>query len=215
MQCIAFVETDSMFDWKAVKEQASFYDPLKSAERLKQERVRCEPHQGTFAKTVGISQARQSLLENGDRELRGDYLARVASEGLDVSYILTGMRSGGAALAADEGLLIQSFRGLLGPDQRALLRVAAAMGGQPLGGGDANLASEDALARMFEGILMGEDLSADRSDVARMLARHLPAALEQTQDLAPDRRPAASPSADTPPLTPARPRRASPRLPRT
>lgn len=215
MQCIAFVETNSMFDWKTVKEQASFYDPLKSAERLKQERVRCEPHQGTFAKTVGISQARQSLLENGDRELRGDYLARVAAEGLDVSYILTGMRSGGAALAADESMLVQYFRALSGPDQRALVRVGAAMGGQPLGSGDSTLASEDALARMFEGILMGEDLSADQSDVARMLARHLPDALERTRDVVPDPAPAASPSADTPPPTPARPRRASPRSPRT
>lgn len=215
MQCIAFVETDSMFDWKAVKEQASFYDPLKSAERLKQERVRCEPHQGTFAKTVGISQARQSLLENGDRELRGDYLARISVEGLDVGYILTGLRSGGSALHPDEGMLVQFFKSLTAPDRRALLRVAAAMGGQSLPTSDVALASEDALARMFEGILTGEDLSADPSDVARMLARHLPAALEQTQDLAPDPHQAASPSADTPPPPPARPRRASPRSPRT
>lgn len=184
-------------------------------ERIRAERKRLGFNQTDFATHTGVELTTQSRYEQGKQRPKIDYLSAAAQIGVDTQFILTGRHSGGDELTADEGALVRGARNLGQADRLALVRLAAVASGTPLPDSGPSLPSEDALARMFEGILMGEDLSADPSDVARMLARHLPAALEQTQDLAPDRRPAASPSADTPPLTPARPRRASPRLPRT
>jgi transcriptional regulator with XRE-family HTH domain len=64
----------------------------KFSARLREERMRVEPHQGRFAERIGITQNKQSFLENGTRELRADYLAAVAGAGIDVHYVLTGER---------------------------------------------------------------------------------------------------------------------------
>lgn len=189
---------------------------MSSGVRLREERKRLGLTQAELAERAGTDTQKQSLYETSKRKLTGDYLANLARLNIDTQYVLTGQRSGGEALTGDEGAIVQNARQLSEADRQALVRLTALMSGHPLPPmADLSLPSEDALARMFEGILMGEDLSADPSDVARMLARHLPDALERTRDVVPDPAPAASPSADTPPPTPARPRRASPRSPRT
>ena len=62
------------------------------ADRLREERVRIDPHQGRFAETIDVTRQKQSFLELGERELRADYLDRISTAGLDVMYILTGER---------------------------------------------------------------------------------------------------------------------------
>jgi transcriptional regulator with XRE-family HTH domain len=185
------------------------------ADRIRSERKRLGLNQSEMANHAGVELATQSRYELGKQRPKLDYLAAIATLGIDTQFILTGRHSGGDALSDDEGALVRGARKLGHADRHALIRLAAVAGGTPLPDTGPSLPSEDALARMFEGILTGEDLSADPSDVARMLARHLPAALERTRDVAPDPFPAASPTGDTLPPPPARPRRASPRSPRT
>ncbi|HEV2818799.1 MAG TPA: helix-turn-helix transcriptional regulator [Allosphingosinicella sp.] len=61
--------------------------------RLAEERKRLGLKQAEFAELVGTDVPKQSLYENDRRELRADYLARLAGANVDVAYILTGRRS--------------------------------------------------------------------------------------------------------------------------
>jgi transcriptional regulator with XRE-family HTH domain len=101
----------------------------KIARRLREERVRVEPHQGRFAAKIGLNQKRQSFLENGERELRGEYLALIASVGLDVGFIITGQRSAGD-LTREETNLLDSFRDLASDDRAALTHLALRLSGK-------------------------------------------------------------------------------------
>ncbi|WP_370171840.1 helix-turn-helix domain-containing protein [Sphingobium abikonense] len=96
------------------------------ASRLREERLRVEPHQGKFCDKIGVSRNRQSFLENGEREMRGDYLSLIAQHGLDVTYILTGRR-GGEQLAMRESTLLSQFRSLDDIGQCTVLLTAAQM----------------------------------------------------------------------------------------
>lgn len=78
------------------------------ASRLREERVRVEPHQGKFCEKIGVSRQRQSFLENGDRELRADYLDLISTAGIDISYVITGRRSGDL-LSERESALLDAF----------------------------------------------------------------------------------------------------------
>ncbi len=81
------------------------------ASRLREERTRIEPRQGEFAARVGVTQVKQSALENGSNELRGEYLADIAELGIDVGYVLTGNRSG-EGLTGVESELLRAIRHL-------------------------------------------------------------------------------------------------------
>src|SRR3712207_3492438 len=63
--------------------------------RLAEERKRLGLKQAEFAALVGTDVPKQSLYENDRRELRADYLARLAGAQVDIVYILTGRRSEG------------------------------------------------------------------------------------------------------------------------
>ena len=82
---------------------------MKFAARLREERVRIEPHQGRFAKRIGITQNKLSFLETGTRELRADFLAAVAEQGVDVHYVLTGERSIGESVSPDVAELVTAY----------------------------------------------------------------------------------------------------------
>jgi transcriptional regulator with XRE-family HTH domain len=69
--------------------------------RLADERKRLGMKQAEFVARLGIDVPRQSLYENDRRELRADYLARIAELGIDILYVVTGRRGEGARL--DEG----------------------------------------------------------------------------------------------------------------
>jgi transcriptional regulator with XRE-family HTH domain len=61
--------------------------------RLAEERKRLGLKQSQFADLVGTAVPKQSLYENDKRELRADYLARLAEANVDIVYVLTGQRS--------------------------------------------------------------------------------------------------------------------------
>lgn len=88
--------------------------------RLAEERKRLGLKQAEFAALVGTDVPKQSLYENDRRELRADYLARLADAHCDVVYILTGRRSEGDWLERDSSELLSDYLSLP-PDMRHAL----------------------------------------------------------------------------------------------
>ena len=64
--------------------------------RLREERKRLGFKQAEFAALVGTDVPKQSLYENGHRQLRAGYLARIEPVGVDLLYVVTGRRGEGA-----------------------------------------------------------------------------------------------------------------------
>lgn len=62
--------------------------------RLKEERGRLGLTQEAFGGLGGVSRAAQESYESGRRDVSSDYLASLAKAGVDVMYILTGVRTG-------------------------------------------------------------------------------------------------------------------------
>ena len=89
-----------------------------------------EPHQGEFAKLIGVSQGKQSLYERGERELRASYLAELDRAGLDVLYIITGRRAAGPQLSALETAMVGALAAVSREDGEALLQIARSLGGR-------------------------------------------------------------------------------------
>ncbi|WP_418122570.1 helix-turn-helix domain-containing protein [Variovorax sp. 160MFSha2.1] len=63
------------------------------SERLKAERSRLRLSQAAMAEAGGVGLNSQSNYENGHRSPDAEYLARVATIGVDVTYLLTGVRA--------------------------------------------------------------------------------------------------------------------------
>lgn len=61
--------------------------------RLVEERTRTGYSQADFARQLGISREGLRLYETGQRGLSAEFLAQAASLGVDVQYVLTGIRS--------------------------------------------------------------------------------------------------------------------------
>lgn len=98
--------------------------------RLAEERKRLGLKQAEFAALVGTDVPKQSLYENGRRELRGDYLARLADAQVDIVYVLTGRRSEGDWLDGGASELLGSYFALPPDLQQALVDFAARLGDQ-------------------------------------------------------------------------------------
>jgi transcriptional regulator with XRE-family HTH domain len=92
--------------------------------RLAEERKRLGLKQAEFAALVGTDVPKQSLYENGRRELRADYLARLAEARVDVVYVLTGRRFEGEWLGDGASELINFYLGLPPDLQVALVQFA-------------------------------------------------------------------------------------------
>lgn len=93
--------------------------------RLAEERKRLGLKQAEFAALVGTDVPKQSLYENDRRELRADYLARIADAGVDVVYVLTGQRTDGSWLGDGASELLSSYLALPSELQEALRQFAA------------------------------------------------------------------------------------------
>lgn len=93
--------------------------------RLAEERKRLGLKQAEFASLVGTDVPKQSLYENDRRELRADYLSRLAAAKVDVVYVLTAKRSEGAWLGEEASQLLSAYLALPGDMQEALLRLVA------------------------------------------------------------------------------------------
>lgn len=105
--------------------------------RLAEERKRLGLKQAEFADLVGTDVPKQSLYENDRRELRADYLARLADAKIDIVYILTGRRSEGDWLASGPSELLTSYLTLPPEMQDALEAFARSLRDQfarPQGG---------------------------------------------------------------------------------
>jgi transcriptional regulator with XRE-family HTH domain len=96
--------------------------------RLAEERKRLGLRQGAFADRVGTAVPKQSLYENGHRELRAAYLSRAAAAGVDVLYVLTGRRSSGHWLGDDVDALLLAYRSLPRGLRPAVLRLLDDLG---------------------------------------------------------------------------------------
>jgi transcriptional regulator with XRE-family HTH domain len=88
--------------------------------RLAEERKRLGLKQAEFASLVGTDVPKQSLYENDRRELRADYLARLADAEIDVFYVLTGQRMEGDWLGQGASELLSAYLALP-PDLQAVL----------------------------------------------------------------------------------------------
>ncbi|MBV8687909.1 MAG: helix-turn-helix domain-containing protein [Alphaproteobacteria bacterium] len=95
--------------------------------RLAEERKRLGLKQAEFAALVGTDVPKQSLYENDRRELRADYLARLAANKVDVVYVLTARRMEGEWLPEDATDLLSTYLALPPDLQKALLTLAGQM----------------------------------------------------------------------------------------
>ena len=85
MACIVF---DKRSKVNAVLRQMS-----KFFERLREERKRLGLNQTDFSAFAGVSTETQSNYERGSRKPDSEYLEAIAAHGVDVGYLLTGVRS--------------------------------------------------------------------------------------------------------------------------
>jgi transcriptional regulator with XRE-family HTH domain len=92
--------------------------------RLAEERKRLGLKQAEFAALVGTDVPKQSLYENDRRELRADYLARLAGAKVDVVYVLTGQRAEGEWLSEGASDLLSAFLCLPEDTQQILIGLA-------------------------------------------------------------------------------------------
>ena len=95
--------------------------------RLAEERKRLGLKQAEFADLVGTDVPKQSLYENDRRELRADYLARLASADVDIVYVLTGQRSEGEWLEEGPSELLSCYLSLPPEMQDALEGLARSL----------------------------------------------------------------------------------------
>lgn len=89
--------------------------------RLVAERERLKLNQTEFGALGGVARSAQANYEAGTRAPDWDYLARLHDEGVDVSFVLTGVPSG--KLAREEAELLTAFRVADATLKAATLRV--------------------------------------------------------------------------------------------
>ena len=90
--------------------------------RLREERERLGMTQRVFGDIGGVEPNAQGKYESGERMPRVDYLAALATRGVDASYVLSGIRTPALldGLSMDESALLKAFRQLSVDDQAAL-----------------------------------------------------------------------------------------------
>jgi transcriptional regulator with XRE-family HTH domain len=109
--------------------------------RLAEERKRLGLKQAEFASLVGTDVPKQSLYENDRRELRADYLARLAGAQVDVVYVLTGQRTEGDWLGRGASELLSAYLALPRELQEVLLRFVSGLREHIAGAGSRTLHS--------------------------------------------------------------------------
>ncbi|HYD36553.1 MAG TPA: helix-turn-helix transcriptional regulator [Allosphingosinicella sp.] len=97
--------------------------------RLAEERKRLGLKQAEFASLVKTDVPKQSLYENDRRELRADYLARLAAAKVDIGYVVTGRRGEGPWLDEETTGLLTAFLSLPPPIRATVLNFLAALDG--------------------------------------------------------------------------------------
>lgn len=95
-------------------------------ERLRSERERLRMPQAAFAELCGVKKLAQINYESNKRRPDADYLAKAAAAGVDVAYVVTGVRTGPApaALPARERTLLENYQKTDAEGRRAIERQA-------------------------------------------------------------------------------------------
>lgn len=90
------------------------------SERLKEERKRLSRSQDEMAAAGGVAKRTYCNYESGEREPSSGFLAAIAAAGVDLQYVLLGMRSPKEPLRA--GITLHEVtEAVLTPDEAALL----------------------------------------------------------------------------------------------
>ncbi|MDP2202293.1 MAG: helix-turn-helix transcriptional regulator [Methylicorpusculum sp.] len=78
--------------------------------RLREERERLNLSQSLFGDLGGVKKQAQLKYEKDDRSPDADYLSAIALAGVDISYVLTGIKSGAGASNPREVALLDNYR---------------------------------------------------------------------------------------------------------
>ncbi|WP_230660458.1 helix-turn-helix domain-containing protein [Psychrobacter sp. I-STPA10] len=92
------------------------------SDRLREERDRIGLKQKEFGEFCGVKRNAQILYEKGERSPDSDYLTKAYELGVDVSYLITGIRTQPIDLPSDEALLLDSYRPLNAEQKKMTLR---------------------------------------------------------------------------------------------
>ena len=95
--------------------------------RLREERLNLGLTQTEFAELAGVGKNAQSKYEKGERFPDSNYLAAIAVEGVDVLYVITGVRSGASNLKPDEEALLNNYRHTSQEGRKSLSSVSQAL----------------------------------------------------------------------------------------
>ncbi|MBF8740744.1 MULTISPECIES: helix-turn-helix domain-containing protein [Pseudomonas] len=100
--------------------------------RLREERERLGLTQRVFGDIGGVEPNAQGKYESGERTPRVDYLAALASRGVDALYVLSGVHTPAplASLTLEEDRLLGIFRRLSEADQAAVRHVLNRLAGE-------------------------------------------------------------------------------------
>jgi transcriptional regulator with XRE-family HTH domain len=101
-------------------------------QRLREERARLGLGQGELAERAGVSREMWNRYERGGAKPNADVLVRLHECGMDVAFVIGGVRLvGDATLSAQERLLVEHFR-CTDDEGRAVVARAASMEAQRL-----------------------------------------------------------------------------------
>ncbi|MDE9589907.1 helix-turn-helix domain-containing protein [Xenorhabdus bovienii] len=90
-------------------------------ERLKEIRSKMGLNQTDFGALVGYSRNAQAYYERNERSPDAKYLAALANLGIDVMYVLTGIKSDLPKITVEEQKLIEHYRAM-SEESRANMR---------------------------------------------------------------------------------------------
>ena len=99
--------------------------------RLREERKRLGKSQEVFGGEAGVTKKTQMLYEKEERKPDAEYMAALATMGVDVLYVLTGQRGGAPPLSPDETALLDNYRHSPEERRRILQETSAAFAESP------------------------------------------------------------------------------------
>lgn len=95
--------------------------------RLKEERLKIGLNQTDLAKECGISKNTQLAYEKGERSPDAEYFVKASKLGLDMLYVVFGVRQPMEAVTTEEADILRFYRALSPSDQESVHRMVFAM----------------------------------------------------------------------------------------
>lgn len=101
--------------------------------RLREERKTLNLTQHEFAALGGVESNAQAHYESGSRQPRASYLIGVAGKGVDILYVLLGVRTplGESSLLPSEAAVIKHYRSLHKDDRGAISQLSKSLSQLP------------------------------------------------------------------------------------